>query len=665
MKGKTLSKRVIVLVTMASLMSSTVAFGQDIKKDETVYVILKDNGEVQESIVSDWIRGEENLGTIKDKSNLKDIKNVKGEENPELSGENLTWTIDGTDLYYSGKSEKALPIDVDIKYELNGKEVNPAEVKGKSGSFKITLSVKNKEKKTVKINGEDRELYVPFLVASEIIMPNDNFQKVKTDGGKLISDGNNNDITFISVPGLKESLKLDDLIDLKEDLVIEGETSDFAVPSIVLMATTGGLDLENLDASDDLNTLKDSLNQLSEGGESLLKGAAELSKGQQELSSKYTQFNEGVSTLNKGAVALSDGINSLASKAPEIKTGVEKVSNGLSALTSAQNDFTQGINGYRDKVVAFIKAYGNIDGGINKALVGTTQLKHELGTKAGQIDELTASTESLQQIAGKLSEMSKAYESTDKTTAATLKALGDNINKIAEGQKAGAGELKSGMGQAIGGLSTLEAGLSELSKGSKEFANNGQLIAGGADLLSQNSSKIGAVTNQLATGGKELSKGTDTLLTGAGQLKSGGDTLRDGSNTLYDNSAQVLAGINKLAAGSNELYEGVAKLKEEGLDKLSDKGNTALGDIDGLIATKDELVKLSKEYGTFSGLEEGMTGNVKFIMRINDENKASTTPKVQAAKEEEKAKDGTKKDDEVSKEKGTSLIQNIIAFFKK
>lgn len=60
-----------------------------------------------------------------------------------------------------------------------------------------------------------------------------------------------------------------------------------------------------------------------------------------------------------------------------------------------------------------------------------------------------------------------------------------------------------------------------------------------------------------------------------------------------------------------------------------------------------------------------MTGNVKFIMRINDENKASTTPKAQAAKEEEKAKDGSKEDNEVSKERGTSFIQNIIAFFKK
>lgn len=663
MKGKTLSKRIIVLVTMASLMSSTVAFGQDIKKDETVYVILQDNGEVQESIVSDWIRGDENLGTIKDKSNLKDIKNVKGDESPEISGESISWSIDGTDLYYSGKSEKALPIDVNIKYELNGKEVNPAEAKGESGSFKITLSVKNKEKKIVNINGEDRELYVPFLVASEIIMPNDNFQKVKTDGGKIISDGNNKDITFISVPGLKESLKLDDFIDFKEELVIEGETSDFAVPSIVLMATTGGLDLENLDASDDLNTLKNSLNQLSEGGESLLNGAAELSKGEEELSSKYAQFNLGVGTLNNGAAALSEGINYLASKAPELKIGVDKVSNGLSALTSAQNDFNTGINGYRDKIIAFIKAYGNIDGGINNTLAGTTKLKNELGAKAGKIDELTASTESLQQVAGKLSEMSTAYENTDQTTAATLKALSDNINKIAEGQKAGAGELKTGMSQAIGGLTALETGLSELSKGSKEFAENGQLLAEGADLLSENSLKIGKVTNQLASGGVEVSQGAEILLSGAGQLKAGGDTLKAGSNALYENSSQVLSGINKLAAGTNELYEGIAKLKEEGLDKLSDKGNTALGDINGLIATKDELVKLSKEYGTFSGLEEGMTGKVKFIMRLNDDNKASTTSKAQAAKEEEKTENGDKKDTEESK--NTSFIQNIIDFLKK
>jgi len=100
MKRKALSKRVIVLATVAAMMTSTVAMAQEINKDETVYVILDSNGKPEQKIVSTWINGEENLGEFKDKCNLDNIKNVKGEETPTISGEELTWKVDGEDLFY-------------------------------------------------------------------------------------------------------------------------------------------------------------------------------------------------------------------------------------------------------------------------------------------------------------------------------------------------------------------------------------------------------------------------------------------------------------------------------------------------------------------------------------------------------------------------------------
>ena len=52
---KGVSKRLVCLVALITVASNSVVFAQDIQKDETVYVILDENGNPTEQIVSDWI----------------------------------------------------------------------------------------------------------------------------------------------------------------------------------------------------------------------------------------------------------------------------------------------------------------------------------------------------------------------------------------------------------------------------------------------------------------------------------------------------------------------------------------------------------------------------------------------------------------------------------
>ena len=49
-------------------------------KEETVYVITDNNGKVDKTIVEEWLKNPKGKDVIEDKSNLKEIKNVKGEE---------------------------------------------------------------------------------------------------------------------------------------------------------------------------------------------------------------------------------------------------------------------------------------------------------------------------------------------------------------------------------------------------------------------------------------------------------------------------------------------------------------------------------------------------------------------------------------------------------
>lgn len=104
---------------------------QDIIKNETVYVIADAQGNKKNVIVGDWLDNEGSIDSIKDKSALSDIENVKGDEKFTENGDNIEWSADGSDIYYKGSSDKELPVDVNVTYFLDGKEIPSDELAGK------------------------------------------------------------------------------------------------------------------------------------------------------------------------------------------------------------------------------------------------------------------------------------------------------------------------------------------------------------------------------------------------------------------------------------------------------------------------------------------------------------------------------------------------------
>lgn len=115
----------------------------EIVKDETVYVNADASGVPQSVTVSDWLKNAGSEEELKDMSRLEDIKNLKGEESFVSDGETLTWKTAGEDIYYQGTTKEKLPVDVKLTYYLDGKEISPEELKGKSGQLKICIDYTN------------------------------------------------------------------------------------------------------------------------------------------------------------------------------------------------------------------------------------------------------------------------------------------------------------------------------------------------------------------------------------------------------------------------------------------------------------------------------------------------------------------------------------------
>ena len=65
---------------------------------------------------------------------------------PHLGETGVTWVSDPaqlTDINYSGKSSRPLPMSIRVAYILNGVEVPPGQVPGSSGRLEIRLSLHN------------------------------------------------------------------------------------------------------------------------------------------------------------------------------------------------------------------------------------------------------------------------------------------------------------------------------------------------------------------------------------------------------------------------------------------------------------------------------------------------------------------------------------------
>ena len=96
-----------------------------ITKEETVYVSADASGKTEKVTVSDWLKNAGSISSVKDESSLQEIRNVKGNEKFSRNGDSLVWETEGADIYYQGETEEELPVEVNLTWYLDGKEVKP------------------------------------------------------------------------------------------------------------------------------------------------------------------------------------------------------------------------------------------------------------------------------------------------------------------------------------------------------------------------------------------------------------------------------------------------------------------------------------------------------------------------------------------------------------
>lgn len=627
---------------------------KDVGKDETVYVKLKPDGTKKEVIVSDWLKNPDGTKSIEDASDLSDIKNVKGDETYAVSDDGLLWESGGNDIYYQGTSDKELPISMKISYFLDGKEISPEEIAGKSGKVTIRYEYENNAISKAVVDGKEETITTPFAVVTGVILPGDHFKNVTVSGGRVISDGTNNIVAGMVFPGLGDSLNLTDSeltkdIKLPETIEITADAEDFQIDLSATVVTSSIFDelgLGDIDSVDELtnalNELSDASTQLVDGSGKLLDGVTELKDASGEFASgidtlyeKSGELADGLTTLDQSTGTLTDGLNQLNGQKQTFSDGVQalldgvtKLENGAGSLQEGVGQYTAGADTLADGVLSYTEGANQVASGAEAYVAGVGALDEGIGTLASSaatlpeaIGKVNAGAQALKAGAGQLPDDETAEALKQAGTAVTngVKSMHDNITALLEalnktGDSDSAAAMVELVAQTMQTLLTNDTSVLQLLNDAASIQASIDSVKGLAPQSIQN--KVDSVESEYAGRLQDAIGLLETNITMENavieQLKgfSGGsqdlEQLKTALQAMADKTDpakadSLYAGAAALSAGTSALLDGTAALKP-GIDALAD-GTQQLAD--GTAGLPDGIKALTD--GSSALVENGKT----------------------------------------------------------
>ena len=537
-------------------------------KEETVYVTTSADGTVENILVSEWLKNSEGYATLKDVTNLTDIVNVKGNEEFTTNNGEISFETSGNDIYYQGSLDASttLPVSMKITYMIDDTKVDAGDIVGKSGKLTMTIEYIANEK-------TESGLYVPFLAATGMLLPAENFQNVSVEGGQVLSNGNYNIVIGMGIPGISESLGLE----LPNTVTITADVTDYNIDMMMTVVTnkifSADIDSESMDG---LSDITDMVKLLSESALKLTDGAATLKDGIMTLKDSSSDLMAGVKKLTAGADTLSIKLKELSSGANTLYSGIK-------------GDLTTGVT--------------NLNNGLNQLYDGAKQVNAGVNilntTMAGMIANIQSTIQSNQNTITTLQQLVAAYGST-----ATIPNDGrlcvDVINQLS-GANAALNQILSQLTTADANGQTMSDKLNALATGSAALETGSKNAASGSKtLLESIAQKITPGASQISSGSAQLYEGAATLAAGLGELNSKLPALTEG--------------IDKLLEGSTELSNGMSEFNESAIQKIA---SIYENDLQKAFADIKTVAEAGKNYQTLTGTAEGTTGTTTFIIKTN------------------------------------------------
>ncbi|MDU7032469.1 MAG: hypothetical protein E6324_01970 [Finegoldia magna] len=621
-------EKILALSLISSMTFANLSFAEQqdlIKKSETVYVTVEGN-EIKDKSVSVWLNSDKNIKT-NDKSNLTNVKDLKTDK--MLKSENGYLKLDENkkDVYYKGDTDKKLPVDVSVKYFLDGKEMKASELEGKSGHLKIVITSKNNryEKKT--IDGQSKNVYSPYVVVAAMTFDDEKVNNVSSDDVKIVKDGKNEIVTTVMTPGMKQNLSgiVEDknLDKFKDEVSVEMDIKDYKPVEIYSVITNEFFqEKKNIDS---LDKLQNGVKELQDNSQKLVDASVKLSEGQDKLNSGISQMQTGVTKLHNGSQKLASSTQQMQGKFSGLQSKVGPIQGYIAQMNDGSLKLYNGISDYTAAVGKIKENTAKIKEGSEKLAKGATDLDNGVGKLKDATSQLRAGTENMKQMNAQkdqLLEKSSQLSNGLNGLAGSYGQLADTVQQISgksaqlKDSSAQFNQKLQQVAQAAGGVDTsantekialgLESSAEGLNNAIQQLqANNeeGQLNDTIAYLQAQKNVMY-AQAESIRNAGSQ-NAGQQKLQAALNELAQSSSALSQGnadlSNALMRTSAAMNQSKAKLVDSSNQLSQGLGQM------------GGALNGAEGLSTLKDSIDKLDDATGQIKGgsqtLKEGTLQN--------------------------------------------------------
>ena len=331
--------------------------GMETDKEESVYILADAGGKPTEIKVTAALKNPAPNEKITDYTTLTDLVNKEGDEEYTMQSDGTyEWENHGEDIHYEGKAdpESELPVTVKVTYFLDGQEIEPEELAGADGAVKIRFDYTNH-------TGEKGTL-TPFVTMTGMLLSGDHVSHVTAHNGEVKYLDGDYLVYGFALPGVQETLELDDMellkeedIDVPEYLEVSFDAVDFELDFTATLFSNGILEQDKYDditdrlddmaesmgdASGSTAEFKDKIAKLKEGGQNLRQGADSLKQGLTQLDASVaqmaaadpslTQLSQMIAELAAGSEALSDGVTAYT-------RGVEKACDGIEDMQEGED----------------------------------------------------------------------------------------------------------------------------------------------------------------------------------------------------------------------------------------------------------------------------------------------------------------------------------------
>lgn len=492
----------------------------------------------------------------------------------------VTLEADAGRYYYQGTLRSAkMPWNIEISYTLNGSEIDPDELGGRSGELGVNIN-------TSVNSGFDPYFTENYMLQISVTLDASLCENISTRNGTVASAGSDKTITFVVLPGGEG------------DVGFTADVTDFEMGGFTIAAVPYSMDsmmdMSELDGiTSGIDQLTGAITQLTSGASAINDGAGALSENSATLTDASDQIESALRQIADGLqgydLSSLDDLQQLAELPPalfEIAAGLEQASTLMSTASTAYTSVYNMIDSMLSAIPDMPTGGGGIPGGDipgGEAGDGDETGGGDgtgVGDETGGGDGTGSGTEATTNPEGETASGTSSSSSFDMSgIIAEIMAAKQQWNA----QKGKLQMLNQGLAQGATGLTQAADGLAQMAIG---------ISSGVEQMESFDTSAITELQDgmlQLSDSYEQFNSGLKSYTDGVDQLSEGMNTYTSGMYALNSETQGIPDMIDELlgTGGDEDAEDGENADGEDGTGVVSflDERNTDTASVQFVIST--------------------------------------------------------------------------------